>query len=140
MNATQNATQNIIKRWEAFNAVAQPYLAPITNEAEYETAETLLDEITDRMTTPDDPRYITLFRVLAERIKIWEDNNETIPESSPAELLAYLMEEHDLKQTDLEALVDQSTLSKILRNERAISKRLAKALGERFHVSPAVFL
>lgn len=92
------------------------------------------------MQTPDDPRYITLFRVLAERIKIREDESEPIPDSSPAELLAYLMEEHQLKQTDLVALVDQSTLSKILHGERAISKRLAKALGSRFNVLPSVFL
>lgn len=135
-----NATQNVIKHWESFNAVAQSYLAPITNETEYESAEALLDEITDRMETPDDPRYITLFRVLAERIKMWEDVSEPISESSPAELLAYLMEEHQLKQTDLAELVDQSTLSKILHGERAISKRLAKALGTRFNVSSSVFL
>ena len=135
-----NAAQNLLERWEAFNAVAGPYLAPITTEAELEATEALLDEIADRMETPDDPRYVTLFRVLAERVRAWEDATEAIPDSSPAELLAYLMEEHDLKQTDLEDLVDQSTLSKILRGERAVSKRLAKALGERFHVSPAAFL
>jgi HTH-type transcriptional regulator / antitoxin HigA len=135
-----NAAQNVIKHWEAFNAVAQPYLTPITNKSEYNTAEALLDEITDRMETPDDPSHITLFRVLAERIKMWEDESEPIQESSPAELLAYLMEEHQLKQTDLVELVDQSTLSKILHGERAISKRLARALGQRFNVSPSVFL
>ena len=88
------------------------------------------------MTTPDDPRHITLFRILAERIQSWEDTHEVIPESSPAELLAYLMEEHSLKQADLEQMVDQSTLSKILRGERAISKRLARG----FRVSVEAFL
>jgi len=56
-------------------------------------------------------------------------------------VLAYLMEEHGLKQTDLAAeLGGQSIVSAILNGKRELNARQAKALGKRFKVSPAVFL
>ena len=133
-------TPTILKRWEAFTAIAAPYLEPIKSEAEYDTVNELLNDITDRMETADDPRYIGLFRLLATRLHAWEAQSEPIPDTAPHELLEYLLEEHNLKQTDLSDLVDQSTLSKILRGERSISKRLALGLATRFHVPVGVFL
>ena len=133
-------TPIILERWEAFNDVAGPYLGPITVEAEYDAANALLDDITDRMSSPNDPKYINLFRLLSARLHEWETQHEPLPDSAPHELLAYLLEEHNLKQTDLANLVDQSTLSKILRGERSISKRLALGLAARFQVNVGVFL
>jgi HTH-type transcriptional regulator / antitoxin HigA len=130
----------ILERWEAFNAVAAPYLEPITSEAEYDNVDALLNDISDRMDHPNDPRYIGLFRLLSARLHEWEANQEPLPDSAPHELLEYLIQEHDLKQTDLKDLVDQSTLSKILRGERSISKRLALGLAAHFHVPVTVFL
>ena len=43
---------------------------------------------------------------------------------SPAEMLAYLMEENGLKQTDLADIALQPNLSAILGGKRAISKPL----------------
>ena len=134
------STHTILKRWEAFNAVAAPFLEPITSEAEYDTVNALLDEISDRMDSPNDPRYVGLFRLLAAQLQAWEDQHEPLAESAPHELLAHLLEEHALNQTDLADIVDQSTLSKILRGERGISKRLAVAFAKRFGVPVGVFL
>ena len=133
-------TPTILKRWEAFTAIAAPYLEPIKSEAEYDNVDELLNDITYRMETANDPRYIGLFRLLSERLHVWETQSEPLPDTAPHELLEYLLEEHALKQTDLSDLVDQSTLSKILRGERSISKRLALGLAARFHVPVGVFL
>ena len=92
------------------------------------------------MSSPNDRQYINLFRLLAARIQAWEDEHEPLPDSAPHELLGFLLEEHGLKQSDLASIVDQSTLSKILRDERGISKRLAFAFSERFGVPVAAFL
>jgi HTH-type transcriptional regulator / antitoxin HigA len=132
------------KRWEAFNEVAAPIFRPIGNEKEYEETLELLNDLTDRMTTPDDARYIGLFRLLSERIVAWETVHEVpyFSDTSGHVTLKHLMQEHKVSQYQLEkeGIANQSLLSKILLGKRAISKELAKKLAKRFHVSPAVFL
>jgi HTH-type transcriptional regulator / antitoxin HigA len=130
----------VIHRWEAFSSVAQVYLNPISNDAEYQETEALLDEISDRMTSPNDSRYSALFRILMERVAAWEQEYVPIPDVTPQQTLKFLMEQHNLKQTDLRNLVNQSTLSKILRGEREISKALAANLAKYFHTNKEVFL
>jgi HTH-type transcriptional regulator / antitoxin HigA len=130
----------IIHRWEAFSSIAQKFLQPISSEAEFEAAEELLDEISDRMESPNDPKYSALFQLLAQRIAVWEEENIPMPEVTPQQTLQFLMQQHNLVQTDLSALVDQSTLSKILRGEREISKSLAKGLAQYFKTNVEVFL
>lgn len=61
-------------------------------------------------------------------------------DATPAEVLAFLMEGHGLKQTDLADLADQGTISRILGGKRSVGKRLAGALAERFGVDRSVFL
>jgi HTH-type transcriptional regulator / antitoxin HigA len=130
----------VLTRWEAFSSVAQGYLNPISSDDEFEATEALLDEIADRMSSANDPRYSALFRILMERVAAWEEEYVPMPEVTPQQTLRFLMEQHKLKQTDLIELVDQSTLSKILRGERAISKALAANLAKYFHTSKEVFL
>jgi HTH-type transcriptional regulator / antitoxin HigA len=134
----------LLKRWEAFNEVAAPIFQPITTEQEYVETLELLDVISDQMITPDDSRYIGIFRLLCERVAIWEKVHEApyFQDTSGHVTLKYLMQEHTVSQYQLEkeGLVNQSLLSKILSGKRSISKDLAKRLAKRFHVSPAVFL
>jgi HTH-type transcriptional regulator/antitoxin HigA len=99
-----------------------------------------LDEIADRMESPNDLRYLGLVQLLAQNIAAWEKDHIHIPDSSPSEMLAFLMTQHQLKASDLKNLVDQSALSKILRGQRSISKQLAKTLAEKFRVPVIVFL
>jgi HTH-type transcriptional regulator / antitoxin HigA len=137
-------TKTFFKCWEAFNEVAAPIFQPIQSEKEYEETLELLDTLTDRMTTPDDARYIGLFRLLSERIVAWEAVYESphFTDTPRHVTLKHLMQEHGVSQYKLEkeGIGNQSLLSKILSGKRAISKELAKRLAKRFHVSPAVFL
>ena len=134
------ATKAIIHQWELFAAVGVELLKPISSETEYDAVIAFLEEITDRMESPEDITYLGLVNLLAQNISTWEQENLEIPDSAPHEMLEFLMTQHQLKQTDLKDLVDQSALSKILRGERAISKKLAKALAEKFRVPVGVFL
>ena len=134
------ATKAIIHQWESFAAVGVELLKPISSETDYDAVIAFLEEITDRMESPEDITYLGLVNLLAQNISTWEQENLEIPDSAPHEMLEFLMTQHQLRQTDLKDLVDQSALSKILRGERAISKKLAKALAEKFHVPISVFL
>ena len=77
---------------------------------------------------------------LAERVRAWEERNTTIPEAEPHEMLRLLMEQNGLRQSDLADCAPQGRISEILNGRRAISKALARQFGQRFGVSPAVFL
>ncbi len=59
---------------------------------------------------------------------------------SGPDVLKYLMEEHQLKQTDLQReLGGQSVVSSVLQGKRRLNTRQINALAKRFGVSPAVF-
>ena len=62
-----------------------------------------------------------------------------MPASTSKEALAFLMQQHGLKQNDLASLAPQSTISAVLSGKRAISKQLPTKLAARFGVS-AVFV
>lgn len=118
---------------------------PPRTQYDYLELIALLDHLTDRLAASHEDvagsRLEPLFHLASTYVQDYErEHGPPIPDSPPNRLLAYLMEEHGLRQADLASLVDQSLLSKILRGERAISKALARKLGERFGVSPAVFL
>lgn len=59
--------------------------------------------------------------------------------ATPAEALAYLMEENGLSQRDFPN-IPQSRISEILAGKRRISRTQARIFGERFKINPAVFL
>lgn len=66
-----------VQRWQELARVGQEFLEPIRTETELEAAEELLEPITNHMKTPNDPLYIGLFRIVAQRIWDWE--NQHIP-------------------------------------------------------------
>lgn len=59
---------------------------------------------------------------------------------SPIEMLEFLMQEHNLGQSDLPEIGSQSLVSKILSGERHLTTDHIKKLSGRFGVSPVVFL
>ena len=63
-----------------------------------------------------------------------------MPAVSGAEILAYLMEEHGLRQGELPEVGSQGVVSEILNGKRELNVRQIRALARRFAVSPAVFI
>ena len=68
--------------------------------------------------------------------------NHTVPanHSSPVDALKYLMQEHNLKQSDLPEVGSQGVVSEILTGKRQLNIRQIKNLSTRFKVSPLVFI
>jgi HTH-type transcriptional regulator / antitoxin HigA len=78
---------------------------------------------------------------LGELISDFERKEFPINKPTPVEMIELLMLQHDLKQKDLaDELGGQPVVSAILRGERELNTRQIRALAERFHVSPALFL
>ena len=61
--------------------------------------------------------------------------------ASPKEVLAWLIEEHDMGITELGKLLgDRSLGSRVLSGERSLSKGHIKILAEHFKITPAAFI
>jgi HTH-type transcriptional regulator/antitoxin HigA len=79
--------------------------------------------------------------LLSDAIEDYEDEHYPFEESSPNEILKFLMEQQDLKQSDLLPIFGSSGIaSEVVNGKRSISKNQAKKLAEFFHVSVELFI
>jgi HTH-type transcriptional regulator/antitoxin HigA len=125
--------------WQGLNKLVP--LGTITSERDYKRRVIVMDELLDRIGANESHRLMPLLDLVTKEVETYEAKHHTLPEAAPAEVLAYLMAEHSLKQTDLAAeLGGQSIVSAILNGKRELNTRQVKALAVRFQVSPAVFL
>lgn len=125
--------------WQGLNKLVP--LGAITSERDYKRRVVIMDELLDRIGANESHRLMPLLDLVTKEVEAYEAKHQALPEAAPAEVLAFLMEEHSLKQTDLaEELGGQSIVSAILNGKRELNTRQVKALATRFSVSPAVFL
>ena len=125
--------------WQSLNKLVP--LGQIANERDYKRRVRVMDELLDRIGANESHRLMPLLNIVTKEVEYYEAQHHRLPDAPPAAVLAYLMEEHQLKQTDLaEELGGQSIVSAILNGKRELNTRQVKALASRFNVSPAVFL
>lgn len=109
--------------------------APIANEAQYEQALAFVEAVFDDVAADSAHPLDGLVDLLADRIREYEDRVHPWPDTStPATVLAGLMEEHGLKQSDLPEIGAQSVVSAVLAGKRQLNLRQVKALAKRFSV------
>jgi HTH-type transcriptional regulator/antitoxin HigA len=111
----------------------------ITTEAEYDQAlETVEKLMADQQRTPEQTAILQLLVTLIEE---FETKHYPIEPSSPHAMLEHLMDARGIKQSDLVGIIgSKGVISEVVNRKRAISKAQAKALGELFNVSPALFI
>jgi HTH-type transcriptional regulator/antitoxin HigA len=128
----------LTRAWSAFQGHAA--LRPIRNEEDFARIRSLADTLADTVGDDQDHPLYSLFELTMALIEQWENENVSIPEAPPREVLRYLLEENNLKQKDLEDIASPTLISDILAGRREISKRLAKSLAARFHVDIGAFV
>lgn len=113
----------------------------IESRKEYDRIEKIFENLLDKgdgRSREED----SLLGLLANLLEDYE--RRTLPpltDSTPLEMLKFLMTENGLKQKDLVPIFgSQGIASEILSNKRSISKTQAKALAERFKVSVELFI
>jgi HTH-type transcriptional regulator/antitoxin HigA len=73
-------------------------------------------------------------------VEAYEEEQYSIPDASPLEVLRTLMDAHDLRQKDLAPIFgSESIVSEVLHRKRDLNKTHIEKLSKRFHVSPGVF-
>lgn len=114
---------------------------PIRDEAHYEELLAFVGECFDRFAGQEGHPVFGLVSIVADRIREYEDRVHPWPdESTPETTLAFLMEQHGIKQSELPEVGAQSVVSEILSGKRKINARQAKALAARFGVEVGAFL
>lgn len=113
----------------------------IGTEAENEAALAIVEALMTKGDAGRSHEEEALLELLVNLIEQFEKTAYEVPEGTPLGALQYLMESNGLKAIDLPAILGgRGRVSDILSGRRAISKEQAKRLGERFHVSPGVFI
>ena len=132
---------SLIPAWNGLRKSA-PYFGPIRNGRDYRRMKSLMESLLEQVGNDDNHPVADFLDVVSTLVEQYEDKSlDEEFEAKPNEVLRLLMEEHGLRQSDLRKEVGtQGVVSEILRGERMINIRQAKALAERFGVSPLVFL
>jgi len=111
----------------------------VTNEAQNERALAMVERLmSNRDRTADEE---ALLNVLMDLIHSFESRMYARPESTPAELIQFLLEQNGQAPKDLwEVLGGKSHASEILSGKRRVGVALAVRLGKYFNISPGAFI
>lgn len=113
---------------------------PIRTERAYKRA---MKQIEALMIKPHLPRAESeMLEVLATLVEQYESIEHPTPETTPAEMLAHLIEAREVSQAELARAtsIPASTISAILSGDRQISKANVGRFARYFRVSPSLFL
>jgi HTH-type transcriptional regulator / antitoxin HigA len=80
-----------------------------------------------------------LLDLVLDHIEAYEKNIYPLKKSKPEEILAFLMEQHGLTQSELPEIGSQSHVSKVLNGKRQLTRQQISALSKKFNVSPAIW-
>lgn len=112
----------------------------ITTDKEHERLLSEVEKLMDRgehRTTEENAALDLMVRLIQD----YEGEHYPLPDPSPHEMLAYLMEQRHLKQAALVPIFkSRGYVSDVVNAKRAISKAHAKQLAEFFKVSVNLFV
>lgn len=115
-------------------------LLEIRSERDYDAAIDRLNVLIDEVGANEDHPLYSLLDTLGTVIHAWEERRHPIPAVSGADLLQFLMDEHDLTVSDLPEIGAPNAVTEILKGGRELDAGQIRALAKRFGVSPSAFL
>ena len=129
------STKQLQENWAGVRSILT-----IRNEREYDRAVKRLNTLLDDVGTNERHPLYGLLDTLGTLIHAYEEEHFKEPEPSGPEMLRYFMEEHGLRQSDLQEVGSQRAVSEVLRGKRELTAKQIRALAARFHVAPRVFI
>ncbi len=137
MNAATDV-KHLLPAWEQFRAVTD--IAPIRDQAHYERMTAMLEALLDEAQGNEHHPAMGLVDIVGDLIEDYEAAHHPLPEATGVQALKFLMEQHDLKQSDLAEIGSQGVVSEILAGKRELNIRQVRALSQRFGVSAETFI
>jgi len=135
---TVNQIKEAAQEYRRLRAVIP--LGTLRTKKDYTRALQMLDAILDEIGEDEKHPLAELADALSVFIEKYETEHVSIPDASPAAVLKFLMQQHDLRQSDLLEIGSQGVVSEVLAGKRELNARQIKRLAKRFGVSPAVFV
>ena len=111
----------------------------IRTERENERYIAILNEMDSagRKLTRAEQELADLLTLLVEN---FEEEHYALPKTTPAGMISFLMDQHDLRQKDmLDVFGTASVASEVLSGKRELNKGHIERLSRRFGVSPELF-
>ena len=133
------ATPELIETMHVWPTVSK-VVSVLHTQEQYERAVAFLDTLIDTIGGQEDHPLASLLDTIGSHIETYENSYIREPIGDPISSLKYLMAEHDLQIHDLSEIGNESMVYAVLNGKQALTIAQIKALGERFHVSPTVFL
>lgn len=115
-------------------------LGVIRSKAEYDRAVATLDTIIDEIGEDETHPLADLAEALGVFVEAYDQLHYQMPSPSPRAMLRFLMEQHDLGQSDLPEIGSQGVVSEIISGKRSLNVRQVSRLAKRFNVSSSVFV
>ncbi len=128
--------EKLSNQWPTF----APILSVPRTEQEYDQLVVFLDHLLDEVGDNESHPLVSLMDTVGTLIEVYDKEHFPFSEGDPVGALKYLMEEHNLTQSDLSELGTQGVVSEILSGKRSLNVRQIHFLSERFGLSPSTFL
>ena len=137
MNAL--AIKKLTHHYQLLNATVP--LRPIHGKADYARAVKTLDALLDAGASDESHPLAGLAATLGALIGDYDDRHHPLPtDLSGIDMLRFLMQQHDLRQSDLSELGSQGVVSELLAGKRELNLRQIKLLTERFDLPAGAFV
>lgn len=100
-----------------------------------------LEQLTSAYQSNPSNELLDMIDTITLLIEKYDEENSSLKEADPIELLKYLMDENNLKQKDLAELlqISKGHLSDILNYKKGLSKNVIRILSERFKLRQSAF-
>jgi HTH-type transcriptional regulator / antitoxin HigA len=136
-NRLDSDLKNTIKHWKYISHdIRQP-----SNNDDYERLSNFLDRLLDLVGADENHELIGLVDVISHMISMYdEQHNYQVKNISGLKALKFLIEQHELTQSDLPEIGSQGVVSEILNGKRSLNLKQIKKLAKRFHVSVETFI
>ena len=128
---------NAIKHWRYIaNDIHEPL-----NSDDYNELSSLLDRLLDIVGEEENHVLIGLVDVISHMISMYDERKRyRIQNISGVEALKFLIQQHNLHQSDLTEIGSQGVVSEILNGKRQLNLNQIKKLSKKFHVSMETFV
>lgn len=127
--------KNIAQNWSSLS----PLLAVPRTENEYDARVELMNQLIDEIGEDETHPLARLLDTVGALVAHYEASHYPLSDVPAQNVLAYLMEDHHLTQSQLPEVGSQGVVSEILRGKRQLNTRQIQAVSQRFGVSPSVF-
>jgi len=125
-----------IKYWDHVS----PVVRYPKNDKEFNLLLSELDALLAIVGDNEKHRLMGLVDVISHMISSYEAEHVTVPAVKGVDALKFLMDAHQLCQSDLSDIGSQGVVSEILNGKRMMNLRQIKLLAKRFHVDPSTFI